>query len=285
MKSRASLAEAGRSRVREFVRTVPAAVLPIAALTFLWLPVVVLVVHSFSGATKAHLWGGFSTRWWTSLADDTEVGLRAANSLVVAVTVAVLATVLGTTLALGLERRGRRRGAAALEVAVTSPILMPDLVQAVSILILYETASILLHATAGFDLRRGRWSIALAHTAFAASYVALLVRTRLRTIPRALEEAALDLGATPAEAFRRVTLPLLAPAVVGGGVLAFTLSLDEYVIAYFTAGAGSDTLPVWIASTMRRAQATPVVNVVSTIAIVGSVLLVAASVLLQRRRR
>lgn len=273
-----------RLRADRFAPAAAGASVAGAALVFLWLPVAVLFVHSFSGATKAHLWGGFSTRWYASLATDPDVRRTVSNSLVVAGAVAVLATALGTTLALGMHRRARRRRSAALDLAVATPLLVPDLVQAVALLLLYVTTFTVLRETLGVDARLGRWTIVLAHTAFAASYVAMLVRTRLRAIPRALEDAALDLGATPAQAFRRVTLPLLAPAVLGGAVLAFTLSLDEYVITFFTSGPGSDTLPVWIASTVKRAQATPVLNAVSSVAIAASVLLVALSVLLQRRR-
>lgn len=251
---------------------------------FLYAPVAVLLVYSFSGASRAHLWGGFSTRWYEALATDPDVHRTAGNSFAIAGAVAVLATCLGTVLALDLHRRARTRPVRALDTATMVPILVPDLVQGISLLLAFTTFFALCRSALGTAPALGRWTVVLAHTAFATSYVAVLVRTRLRTIPRSLEEAAMDLGATPAQAFRRVTLPLVAPAVIGGAVLAFTLSLDEYVITFFTSGPGSDTLPVWIASTVRRAQATPVVNVVSALLVVGSFVLVSLSAFVQRRR-
>lgn len=255
-----------------------------SCLLFLWLPVAVLLVFSFSGARQPHVWGGFSTRWYADLLQNADVRRTAGNSFFVAVCVAALATVLGTSLALGLDRRARTRSTAGHDVAVMVPILVPDVVQGISLLLAFTTAFAACDRLFGAAPTLGRGTIVLAHTAFTTSYVAILVRTRLATIPRNLEEAALDLGATPAQAFRRVTLPLLAPAVLGGALLAFTLSLDEYVLTFFNSGAGSDTLPVWIASAVRRAQVTPVVNAVSALMVVLSVALVSASVVLQRRR-
>ena len=255
-----------------------------SCLLFLWLPVAVLLVFSFSGARQPHVWGGFSTRWYAALVDHPDVRRTAANSLTIATSVAALSTVLGTLLALGIDRRSRTRSTAALDAAVMVPILVPDVVQGISLLLGFVVAFGAIDRVFGGAPTLGRWTVVIAHTAFASSYVAILVRARLATVPRSLEEAALDLGATPAQAFRRVTLPLLAPAVVGGALLAFTLSLDEYVLTFFTSGPGSDTLPVWIASAVRRGQVTPVLNALSAILVVGSVALVSLSVLVQRRR-
>lgn len=255
-----------------------------ACLLFLWLPVAVLAVFSFSGARQPHVWGGFSTRWYAALVDDPNVRRTAGNSFAIALAVAALATVLGTTFALGLDRRARRRSVALPETAALVPILVPDVVQGISLLLGFVTAFAALDRAFGAAPSLGRWTVVLAHTAFAASYVTVLVRARLRTIPPALEEAALDLGAPPWTAFRRVTLPLVAPAVLGGALLAFTLSLDEYVLSFFTSGPGSDTLPVWIASAAARGQATPLVNAVSAVLVAGSVALVSAAALVQRRR-
>ena len=260
------------------------AVVAASCLLFLWLPVAVLLVFSFSGARQPHVWGGFSTRWYEALVDHPDVRRTAANSLTIATSVAALSTVLGTLLALGIDRRARTRRTAALDAAVMVPILVPDVVQGISLLLGFVVAFGAIDRLFGGAPTLGRWTVVIAHTAFASSYVAILVRARLATVPRSLEEAALDLGATPAQAFRRVTLPLLAPAVVGGALLAFTLSLDEYVLTFFTSGPGSDTLPVWIASAVRRGQVTPVLNALSAILVVGSVALVSLSVLVQRRR-
>lgn len=261
------------------------AAVAVSCLLFLWLPVAVLVVFSFSGARQPHVWGGFSTEWYAALASHPDVRRTAGNSVVVATCAALLSTVLGTTFALGLARRERTRPVTLPETAALVPILVPDVVQGISLLLAFLTAFVALDRVFGAAPTLGRWSVVLAHTAFAASYVTVLVRARLRTIPPSLEEAALDLGATPAAAFRRVTLPLVAPAVAGGALLAFTLSLDEYVLTFFTSGQGSDTLPVWIASTAGRGQATPVVNAVSALLVLGSVVLVSAAAFVQRRRR
>jgi ABC-type spermidine/putrescine transport system permease subunit II len=274
----------GRSLGDRLLDPVTAAVAA-SCLLFLWLPVGVLLLFSFSGARQPHVWGGFSTKWYEALLDHPDVARTAANSFSIAASVAVVSTVLGSLLALGLDRRARVRPTAAHDAAVMVPILVPDVVQGISLLLAFVLAFGAMERLFGTAPTLGRTTVVLAHTAFATSYVTILVRTRLRSIPRALEEAALDLGATPAQAFRRVTLPLLAPAVLGGALLAFTLSLDEYVLTFFTSGPGSDTLPVWIASAVRRGQATPVLNALSALLVVGSVVLVSSSVLAQRGRR
>lgn len=253
------------------------------ALAFLLVPMAVVVAYSFSASRSAGTWGGFSVRWWAEMSRDPEIRRAAANSLVVAGSTAVLAAFLGTTLALGLHRRARRRGTALADSAVLAPILLPDVVQGVALLLAFVLAFDAVGRVTGSAPALGRWTIVCAHAAFASSYVCLLVRARLATIPRSLEEAALDLGATPLRVFLRVQLPLLLPAVAGGALLAFTLSLDEYVLSFFTAGAGSDTLPMWFASAARKGV-TPEVNAVSAAMVLASGALAAAAMFLQRRR-
>jgi spermidine/putrescine transport system permease protein len=165
-----------------------------------------------------------------------------------------------------------------------APILLPDVLQGVALLLGFVLLFDAVERVTGLRPSLGRTTIVCAHASFAASYVTLLVRARLRTIPRALEEAALDLGATPAQAFRRVTLPLLLPAVAGGALLSFTLSLDEYVLAFFTHGSGSGTLPIHVASSARKGI-TPEINALSAILVVASLGLAAAALALQRRSR
>lgn len=252
-------------------------------LAFLYLPVAVLVVMSFSAGRSATEWGGFSTRWWASLAASPEIARAAANSLTVAAAVAALSTALGTALALGLHRRARRASTASHDAAVLAPILVPDVVQGVALLLGFVLLFDAVERVTGVRPALGRATIVAAHTSFATSYVVLLVRARLHGLPRDLEEAALDLGATPLQAFRRVTLPLLAPAVAGGALLAFTLSLDEYVLTFFTSGSGSDTLPIHVAAAARRGI-TPQVNALSAVMVLLSLALAAAAVTLQRRR-
>jgi spermidine/putrescine transport system permease protein len=259
------------------------AALAAGVLAFLYLPVAVLAVYSFSGSRFATKWGGFSLRWYESLAASADVRRAAANSLVVAAWVALLATVLGTALALGLHRRARRASTARHDAAVMAPILVPDVVQGIALLLAFVLLFDVVERLTGSRPTLGRTTIVLAHTSFATSYVTLLVRARLAGTSAALEEAAADLGATPAQTFLRVTLPLLLPAVVGGALLAFTLSLDEYVITFFTSGSGSDTLPLHVAASARRGI-TPQVNALSAVMVAVSLALAVAAMALQRRR-
>ena len=252
-------------------------------LAFLYLPVAVLVVFSFSASRYAAVWGGVSTRWYATLFANREIGHALVNSLVIAAATAAVATLLGTLLALGLHRRAARRSTAALDAAVVTPIVVPDVVQGVSLLLFFVLLFALVERVTGTRPALGRATVIAGHTAFAVSYVALLVRARLRVVPAALREAALDLGATPAEAFRRVTLPLIRPAVVGGALLAFTLSLDEFVITFFTSGPTARTLPVMVWSMVKRGV-TPEINALSALLVVSSIVLVTISALLQRER-
>jgi ABC-type spermidine/putrescine transport system permease subunit II len=255
------------------------------AMTFLYAPMAVLVVFSFSGSRSASVWGGFSTKWYARLFEDRALGAALANSLVIGVCVALLATALGTLAALWLERHASRRQAAAGDVAVTLPIAMPDLVQAIALLLTFQLVWFaLLRSVFGAEPALGRTTVILAHTAYAFAFVTVVVRARLRGMDRSLEEAAMDLGAGPMATFFRVTLPLLWPAVLGGFLLAFTLSLDEFVITFFTSGTGGGTLPVYLWSKVRFGV-TPEINALSSLLVVASVVLVSLAALLQRRSR
>jgi ABC-type spermidine/putrescine transport system permease subunit II len=254
-------------------------------LAFLYLPMAVLVVFSFSGSRYASVWGGFTTKWYGELWEDRAVQDALGNSLVIALAVAALSTVLGTCTALALERHSSRRVAAAGEIAVTLPIAMPDIVQGVALLL---TFTLVWFAAAdalfGWTPRLGRATVIAAHAAYAFAYVTVIVRARLAGMSAALEEAAADLGATPLQTFLRVTLPLLAPAVVGGFLLAFTLSLDEFVITFFTSGNEGRTLPVYVWTKVKHGVS-PEINALSALLVVASAALVTASALLQRRSR
>jgi spermidine/putrescine transport system permease protein len=254
-------------------------------LAFLYVPMAVLVAFSFSGSKYAAVWGGFSTKWYEKLAEDRALGAALGNSLVIGLVVAVLSTVIGTMTALGLERHATRRVAALGDVAVTLPIAMPDLVQAIALLMSFQLCWFALaNAVFGWTPSLGRTTVILAHTAYAFAYVTVVVRARLQGMGRTLEEAASDLGASPWTAFRRVTLPLLWPAVLGGFLLAFTLSLDEFVITFFTSGTEGSTLPVYIWSKVRFGV-TPEINALSSVMVVASVALVSLAALVQRRPR
>jgi ABC-type spermidine/putrescine transport system permease subunit II len=254
-------------------------------LAFLYLPMLVLVAFSFSGSRYASVWGGFSTKWYGKLLEDRELLDALGNSLVIGFAVALLSTALGTCTALALERHASRRVAAAGEVATTLPIAMPDVVQGIALLMSFSLVWFAAaDAVFGWTPRLGRGTVIVAHTAYAFAYVTVIVRARLAGMSSTLEEAAADLGATPLQAFRRVTLPLLAPAVVGGFLLAFTLSLDEFVITFFTSGVEGRTLPVYVWSKLRFGVS-PEINALSALLVVASAALVTLSAVVQRRPR
>jgi putrescine transport system permease protein len=241
---------------------------------FLYLPIVLLVVYSFNESRLVTVWGGFSLRWYAELLRDQALIDGAWVTLRVALISASAATVLGTMAAVALVRRGRFRGRNLFAGMVYAPLVMPDVILGLSLLLLFVAI--------GFD--RGFWTVTLAHTTFAMCFVAVVVQSRLLTFDQSLEEAALDLGAPPLKAFFLVTLPIIAPAVAAGWMLAFTLSLDDLVIASFTTGPGATTLPMKIYSQVRLGV-TPEINAVSTI-LIGLVTtgVVAATIVTRRRK-
>ncbi|WP_353988676.1 ABC transporter permease [Ruicaihuangia caeni] len=231
-----------------------------ATLAFLYLPIAVVVVMSFNASSNLFVWRGFSLEWYPAVFQSAAImeGLR--NTLVVAASAMVLATFLGTLLAVGIHRYTRGGLIRAFAIA---PALLPDLLLAIGLLSLFSLLSITL----------GLHSVIIAHTAFAMAFVAAIVLARLAHLDPSLEEASLDLGAGPARTFVRVTLPQLLPGVVAGAVLAFTLSLDEFVIAFFTAAPTTPTLPIAIYS-MVRFGVTPEVNALATMLLFVSMLAV-----------
>lgn len=235
-----------------------AAVLGIV-LAFLYLPIVTLMVLSFNASPLATVWGGFSTQWYAELLDDAQLLEALRNTLLVAAAATLVATVLGTLLAVGIERHTR---GAVMESVTFVPLIIPDIVFGIALLALFSTAGLAL----------GLSTVVLAHVTFDIAFVAAIVRTRLRGLDPAIEEASLDLGATPAQTFLRVTLPVILPGVVAGGLVAFTLSVDEFVIAFFTAGLDV-TFPIRVYS-MIRFGVTPEVNAIATILVVLSVTLI-----------
>jgi spermidine/putrescine transport system permease protein len=228
---------------------------------FLHLPLLVLMVFSFNASRFGVSWTGFTLDWYRRLfaRDDILLGLR--RSVLIGLVTALVATVLGTLIALALGRR-RFRGRPAVEAFLYLPIVTPEIVVGISLLMLF--------AIAGVPLGLG--TITVAHIAFGVAFVAVVVRARLEGTDGGLEEAALTLGADEITAFRKVTLPLLAPGIVAGALLAFTLSFDDYVITSFVAGAGSSTLPMVVYSMVRRGIE-PSVNAISTIVIVATAVL------------
>jgi spermidine/putrescine transport system permease protein len=253
------------------------------AYTFLYLPIVVLVLFSFSASRYASVWGGFSLEWYAKLFHNPDISQALLNSLLIAAATTLIATVLGTLAALGLEYFPDRRRASHYDAALTLPILVPDIVQGISLLLFFVLVFNGLERVLGSRPILGRTTVIIAHTAFAISYVAVVVRARLSGMDKTLEEAAMDLGADEWQVLRRITLPLIWPGVLSGGLLAFTLSLDEFVLTFFTSGPGATTLPIQVWAMVKRGV-TPEINALSTLMLLVSMALVTASVLLQRRR-
>jgi spermidine/putrescine transport system permease protein len=240
-------------------------------LLFLYAPVLVLVLYSFNDSRFSATWEGFTLEWYARLFQSAETATALRNTLIVSVSATLIATLLGTLLAVGLHMR-RFPGRALVELLLYLPIVAPDIIMGVSLLAFFVAV----------QLPLGRLSIVLAHVSFQVSFVALVVRARLEDFPPALLEAARDLGADEFQAVRRVLLPIAQPGIVAGALIALALSIDDFVIAYFTAGAGASTLPIRIYSMVKRGV-TPDINALSTLLLVFTVALILAALRLQRR--
>jgi len=229
------------------------------AYAFLYLPLIIVIVYSFNDSKLNAEWVGFTLDWYRKLADNNEMLQAAGNSLLIAFVASVVSTVLGTMAGIAMYRYKTRL----LPVLVLTPIAIPEILMGVSLLIFF----VLLNFTLGL------LSVALAHIAFCIGFVAIVVRARLTGMDESLVEAARDCGATPWQAFRLVTLPLIMPGVIAGALMAFTLSIDDFVITFFTAGAGTVTLPLQIYS-MIKIAVTPEVNAVSTLLMLLTLVLI-----------
>jgi putrescine transport system permease protein len=225
-------------------------------LAFLYLPIAVLVIYSFNASRLVSVWGGWSTRWYAALLGDRDMLDSAWISLRIAAASASAATVLGTLGAVALVRGGRFRGRLVFGGMVYAPLVMPEVITGLSLLLLFVA----------LDVDRGFWTIVIAHTTLTMCFVTVVVQARLLDFDTSLEEAAMDLGCPPFKTFLTVTLPLIAPAIVSGWMLAFTLSLDDLVIASFTTGPGATTLPIRIYSEVRLGVK-PEINAVCTLMI------------------
>jgi putrescine transport system permease protein len=236
-------------------------------LAFLYVPIVVLIGYSFNASRLVTVWGGWSTRWYAALLDDGALWEAAWVSLRVALSSASAATVLGTLAALALVRFGRFRGRLTLSALIYAPIVMPEVITGLSLLLLFVAV----------NAERGFWTVTIAHTTLTLCFVTVVVQSRLGKLDRSLEEAAMDLGCDPLRAFVSVTLPLILPSIVAGWMLAFTLSLDDVVIASFTTGPGSATLPIRIYSEVRLGVK-PQINAICTLVLaLITIVIVAAS--------
>lgn len=239
----------------------------IAGFVFLYAPIVSLVVFSFNESKLVTVWGGFSTKWYAALLQDPQILGAAWISLQVAFVTATLAVVLGTLAAYVLVRFGRFRTRSLLTGMSTAPLVMPEVITGLSLLLLFVGMEQLI----GWPAGRGKLTIIIAHITFCMAYVTVVVQSRLAGFDRSLEEAAMDLGARPVRVFFDITLPVIAPALVAGWLLAFTLSLDDLVVASFVTGPGASTLPMVIFSKVRLGVS-PEVNALATI-IIGLVAL------------
>ena len=223
---------------------------------FLYLPMIILIIYSFNESKLVTVWAGFSTKWYGELIQNEAFLSAAWVTVKVAIISSTIATILGTMGALVLVRAGRFAGRTLFSGMIYAPLVMPEVITGLSLLLLFI----------GIGLDRGVFTIVLAHTTFSMCFVSVVVSSRLVSFDRSLEEAALDLGCSPMQAFRLVTLPIIAPAVISGWLLAFTLSLDDLVIASFTAGPSATTLPMKIWSSVRLGVS-PEINALSTIMI------------------
>lgn len=267
---------------------------PFVVYLFLWIPIVVLIVFSFNDGASVSVWNGFTTVWYENILNNTiTAGTEAArfqtglllqavrNSLIVAGVATVVSTALGTMLSLALAR-GRFFGRKTLDALFYLPVVIPDITQGVALAVFFNLVFDAVQRVLGVRLVPGFGTIIIAHIAFNISYVAIIVRARLATMDPTLEEAGRDLGANYQQTFWRITLPILMPGVLAGALLAFTLSLDDFVITFFNAGVGTTTLPLFVYGMLKQ-RVPPEINAISTLMIAASIVLVGLSLIMQRR--
>ena len=246
----------------------------------LYVPIISMIVYSFSASRMATVWAGFSTRWYVSLFANEQIMQALARSLTIAAVAASFATVLGTACGLALSRFGKFPGRGLLSLMNSAPMVMPDVMLGLSSLLLFVT----LQQLTGWP-ERGMATIMIAHITLTTCYVTVVVRSRMTALDDSLEEAAMDLGAKPWRVFFQITLPLISPALLAGWLLAFTLSLDDLVIASFTSGPGASTLPMLIYSKVKLGV-TPEINALATliVTVVGIGVLIAGWVMHRREQ-
>ncbi|KAA3621052.1 MAG: ABC transporter permease [Proteobacteria bacterium] len=267
-----------RRRRRFSVKTLPGATaMALTCFIILYAPIVTLVTYSFNAGESVALWEGFSWRWYAAAWENTAVQEAAVRSLVVAAFASVISTVLATMAALGTTRTGPFPGRTAIYVLINQPLMVPEIVTAVALLIFFASIKV----ATGYS---GLGYLIAAHSAFCVPFAYLPIRARLESMDPTLEVAAADLYASEWRAFRRVTLPLLTPGIIAGSMLAFVISLDDVVITEFVKSAGQDTLPTYMLGQLRR-MISPEVNAISTALLAITVVLLTAFFLLSRRKR
>ena len=252
------------------------ATIAITAFVLLYAPIVTMVIYAFNASESVALWGGFSTRWFVAAWENTQVQEATIRSLIIATSASLIGTTLATMAALGTTRRGKFKGQTLIYVMINQPLMVPEIVTAVALLIFFAAIKV----ATGYT---GLLYLIVAHAAFCVPFAYLPIRARLEGLDLTLETAAADLYATPWKAFRRVTLPLLAPGIAAGAMLSFVISLDDVIITEFVKSAGQDTLPTYMLGQLRRAV-TPEVNAISTALLGLTVMLLTAFFLLTRKR-
>ncbi len=253
-----------------------------AGMAFIYVPLILLVVYSFNYSKLVPVWGGWSVRWYVALFKSEAVWDAVTLSLQIGVVNATVATLLGTFAGLAMVRFGRFRGRTLFGGMLVAPLVMPEVITGLSLLVLF----IALNKLTGWPGERGFTTITIAHITFSLAYVAVIIQSRLTGMGETLEEAALDLGAKPFRVLRDITLPRLAPGMLAGWLLAFTLSLDDLVIASFVTGPGSNTLPILIFSRIRLGLR-PDINALATIIIlvVATGVSIAAMIMYHQQRQ
>ena len=254
----------------------------ITGLTFLYVPMILLVIYSFNYSKLVPVWGGWSTRWYSVLFESQDVWDAVSLSLKIAVINATFATILGTLAGLAMVRFGRFRGRTLFGGMLVAPLVMPEVITGLSLLVFFISFKQLI----GWPAERGFTTITIAHITFSLAYVAVIIQARLTGMGQSLEEAAADLGAKPFKVLTAITLPRLAPGMLSGWLLAFTLSLDDLVIASFVTGPGANTLPILIFSRIRLGLR-PDINALATIIIffVAVCVAIAALIMFRQQRR
>jgi spermidine/putrescine transport system permease protein len=247
---------------------------------FIYLPVVILIIFSFNNTRSVALFTGFSTEWYTSLANNEELLDAARNSLLVGLITTIVATIIGTMTALAMDRYRFKLGTS-FDANLYLPIVIPEIVMGIALLLYFNQALFpFMENVFGIKASTGLPTITISHIAFDIPFVYVIVRARLADFDKTLEEAAADLGADEWNTFQRVTLPLLMPGIIGGALMAFTLSLDDYLITAFTKGIRDQTMPLYIYSLVRRGV-TPEINALSTALLLASICLVGLSLTAQ----
>ena len=246
----------------------------------IYLPILILIVFSFNDTRSVAVFTGFSSEWYIKLVQNTELLAAARNSLLVGIITTIVSTIIGTLTALAMDRY-RFMVRTAFDANLYLPIVIPEIVMGISLLLFFNQALFpFLQNIFGIQLTTGLHTITISHIAFDIPFVYVIVRARLADFDKTLEEAAADLGANEWETFKRVTLPLLMPGIIGGALMAFTLSLDDYLITVFTKGVQEQTMPLYIYSLVRRGV-TPEINALSTALLIGSIGLVGMSLIAQ----